>query len=84
MKMELDHEKQDVSLGEIMYEYVRENDYAITQAEPLRLSSRDASTESRGPTARLVGLSFHILKTVLALFQILEYYYAQFQILKYE
>ena len=36
MKMELDHEKQDVSLGEIVYvyEYVNENDYAITQAKP--------------------------------------------------
>jgi hypothetical protein len=33
--MELDHEKQDVSLGEIVYvyEYVNENDYAITQAK---------------------------------------------------
>jgi hypothetical protein len=30
MKMELDHEKQDVSLGEIVYvyEYVNEYDYA--------------------------------------------------------
>jgi hypothetical protein len=34
MKMELDHEKQDVSLGEIVYRYEYENDYVITQAEP--------------------------------------------------
>jgi hypothetical protein len=36
MKMELDYEKPDISFGEIMYmyEYVNENDYAITQAKP--------------------------------------------------
>jgi hypothetical protein len=36
MKMELDHEKPDISLGEIVYvyEYVNENDYAITQTKP--------------------------------------------------
>ncbi|NLB68159.1 MAG: hypothetical protein GX804_00495 [Lentisphaerae bacterium] len=45
--MELDHEKLDVSFDEIVYEYVNENDYAITQA--------DAGTEPCGPSALQIG-----------------------------
>jgi hypothetical protein len=58
MKMELDHEKQNVSLGEIMYEYeyVNENDYTLprklllpTAHFPLitaRLAGLQAGTDS--------------------------------------
>ena len=46
MKMELDHEKLDVYFGEIVYEYVNdnENDYATTQAKLEQSLSRRAQT----------------------------------------
>jgi hypothetical protein len=65
IKMELVHEKPDVSFGEIVYEYGYENEYdcVITQAKSPRPSNRDASTEPRGPSAQLAGTDRNVRAT---------------------